>query len=600
MTNIVFTNCVLSAAELNPKLPTNWQEVALSKKWPKKSIESHTESTCPECHHVLLESLVCSTCDNCTLCGDLEARSLEASKIYSVDRGQQDHPPPESHQSHEVLAEVHREEHNEKDTLNEESRNLEHNSSQGGVDENQLRRQLKQAFGQVKPIQTNQIQTSVSEKLNVGSTGVVGNGKTHPIYEPISELEHNVEYDVDFLSEYAQKTSLYHVEVGAAPVLSKHGHTMAVTEDMFRGDIEGTLKKVVKDLDVDQQRRNHKGASPELNNSDSGIASPPPDDELSMPTLKFSKIDLIAEEENDAANDSGMDDQDKSKSKKVIIPGTKPPNTMIRELKSRLKEKFQQDEIYDQQGSKNQNKNNVVYQELSHGTVESRKMAMEPKFAKLFAARSSKSANIPSTGSIADSGLMTTWSKMSNKCQQTNHNDHDLCSDCGEPLENENTAHSPTSEHLVKGRATPTSRPPTREMLYAPGGLFGPKGPFSTPHVRYPNGMELPNRKASRAPSRVSAAKTPNPYVELSSVCEDRSVKSSYTMNAMITRPFSPEMNSKPPSRMETYKADWSELPYEDIDHWQEEKAKRMLAWIHTLHGSEHIGTQTPWWKVDN
>ena len=147
-------------------------------------------------------------------------------------------------------------------------------------------------------------------------------------------------------------------------------------------------------------------------------------------------------------------------------------------------------------------------------------------------------------------------------------------------------------------------------MLYAPGGLFGPKGPFSTPHVRYPNGMELPPRKPSRAPSRVSGIlknTSMNPYSELGSIAgaaEDRSVKSSYTMNAVIMRPFSPEMSisggggNKPPSRMETYKADWSELPYEDLDRWQEEKAKRMLAWIHTLQGSEHIGAETPWWKV--
>ena len=31
-----------------------------------------------------------------------------------------------------------------------------------------------------------------------------------------------------------------------------------------------------------------------------------------------------------------------------------------------------------------------------------------------------------------------------------------------------------------------------REMLYGPGGVFGPKGPFSTPAVRYPGGLEVP------------------------------------------------------------------------------------------------------------
>ena len=46
------------------------------------------------------------------------------------------------------------------------------------------------------------------------------------------------------------------------------------------------------------------------------------------------------------------------------------------------------------------------------------------------------------------------------------------------------------------------------------------------------------------------------------------------------------------------YFADWSELPKDDLDRWKEEKAKRMLAWIHTLHGNEHVGAETPWWKV--
>ena len=30
-----------------------------------------------------------------------------------------------------------------------------------------------------------------------------------------------------------------------------------------------------------------------------------------------------------------------------------------------------------------------------------------------------------------------------------------------------------------------------REILYGPGGVFGPKGPFSTPAVRYPGGLEV-------------------------------------------------------------------------------------------------------------
>ena len=629
----------------SPKQPTNWHEVALAKKattFTKKSSligpataneaavadSSHiTESTCPECRHVLLESLVCSTCDNCTQCGEVD---LEAErKLY----GENDSGQPQSHQSQQVLVEVHQEDHHQlhhdlhdQPTSSLSLNRVSYGSTNGHVvaDENQLRRQLKQAFGlQARPVpasgmnsETNFKQTfdshsgSSDEKLQPGQTS------TH-IYEPIAE--HNVEYDVDFLSEYAQKTSLYHVEVEAAPVLSKHGHTMAVTEDMFRGDIEGTLKKVVRDLDYDQHhhhRRRHfqKGASPELNNSDSGIASPPPDDELSLPTLKLSKIDLISEsvieEENDvdrAGIDSGMDDNLAGAAKKGSGAGRpKRPDTMIRELKSRLKQRFPGDEDEILEGDSNSNKSSAgASQAISNGTVESRKIAMGPQFAKLFANKSdSRFQNLNAVmASKVERPELTNWSATKGQqthrhhAQQHDHDedddDDDLCSDCGEPFE--------AQQNQNQKQQSVVARPPTREMLYAPGGLFGPKGPFSTPHVRYPNGMEMPPRKASRAPSRISAnMKTPNPYSEIGSVVnEDRSVKSSYAMNAMIQRPFSPgEMSSKPPSRMETYRADWEELPFEDLDGWQKEKAKRMLAWIHTLHGSEHIGTETPWWKV--
>lgn len=40
-------------------------------------------------------------------------------------------------------------------------------------------------------------------------------------------------------------------------------------------------------------------------------------------------------------------------------------------------------------------------------------------------------------------------------------------------------------------RAMTASPQETREVLYGPGGIFGPKGPFSTPNVRYPFGMEV-------------------------------------------------------------------------------------------------------------
>ena len=107
--------------------------------------------------------------------------------------------------------------------------------------------------------------------------------------------------------------------------------------------------------------------------------------------------------------------------------------------------------------------------------------------------------------------------------------------------------------------------------------------------------------------------KTPNIYSEISSIAEDRSVKSQYVLNSVLSfegdrKSAGGGSGSKPPSRMEgppsrmegAYFADWSELPKDDLDRWKEEKAKRMLAWIHTLHGNEHVGAETPWWKVRN
>ena len=52
--------------------------------------------------------------------------------------------------------------------------------------------------------------------------------------------------------------------------------------------------------------------------------------------------------------------------------------------------------------------------------------------------------------------------------------------------------------------------------------------------------------------------KTPNIYSEISSIAEDRSVKSQYVLNSVLSFEGA---GSKPPSRMETYMADWSELP---------------------------------------
>ena len=79
-----------------------------------------------------------------------------------------------------------------------------------------------------------------------------------------------------------------------------------------------------------------------------------------------------------------------------------------------------------------------------------------------------------------------------------------------------------------------------REILYGPGGIFGPKGPFSTPSVRYPGGLQvnmplprLPpianfpqnSRFLQQKPGNLSRRSPINLafHSELSSVAEDRS-----------------------------------------------------------------------------
>ena len=476
-----------------PATATNWKKVALEKKQQKQD-EQH--SLCPECHNPMLESFICSTCDGCsTNYGEIEEKeSSAASQKVTV-----------AADIHQISSGTASWDYLDHDPVPQPKNN-----------ENNLRRLLKENFGAAN------------------------------LYEPVvysaSDMEHNVEYEVDFLSEYAQKRSF---DSKITPqLLDKSGSKISVTEDIFRADIEGTLKG------LDKKRKT--STSP-ANASDSGIASPPPGGEVSLLRAPSTiPNETINEELEDERADSGMMEEKPKNGKNVP-----KRDTMIRELKSRLKAKFQVEEIMVPEM--------IETSQIKTGTVESRKLAMESQLSRCFAAK--KLPPLPPSNPAAAPVFrkpMTNFADINKKRQNSGDRN---CSDCG-------------GEQITQNR----------ETLYGPGGLFGPKGPFSTPHVRYPNGMELPPRR--KTPLRT---KTPNLYSEISSIAEDRSVKSQYIMNSVLS--YEAE-RSKPPSRMETYLADWSELPKEDIDKWKEEKSKRMLAWIHTLHGNDHIGTETPWWKV--
>ena len=109
-------------------------------------------------------------------------------------------------------------------------------------------------------------------------------------------------------------------------------------------------------------------------------------------------------------------------------------------------------------------------------------------------------------------------------------------------------------------RLSPTER---REVLYGPGGLFGPRGPFSTPEIsRYP---EVPATK------RISFAEVADGRSE-----EDRSDKSQYVSNTVISG------QRTSPTRLENYRVSPvnREAGQQETGAWQQEKEKRMINWI--------------------
>ncbi len=655
---------------------TSWKEVAKAKEQMQMQIRNKEQEVsvdltseddgastfCPECHNQMMPSmeasLLCSTCNCCSTCDGLDDE--QEAEEEEEPRGLENGEAAKSSINHVSSGTTSWD-------FVEAAENKGKPSPANVADETNLRRRLKEGFGA----------SQNNEEAN--NDLFLDGGKGQPVYEPLvyssSDMEHNVGYDmVDFLSEYAQRTSLFpsssSIEVKAEvhpQVMDKSGKTVNLTEDMFRGDLEGTLRKVAflersaGNLSNGQER-SKKGGSPELNASDSGIASPPPGGDVSSiltngitqgTAIHVHTVETIPDEQAGGAdadsksNDSGMD-EDQTNSKK-LVPKSAKRDTMIRELKSKLKLKYKvsdEEETALEERDEAAISNAKDIKKTNIGTVESRKLVMGPQLTKLFAARAerlqqsgieaAKSESSKSSGSRGHKSSSASSTSQKSKRSSSSPTPasrsrlsqirevaspaskigsyeeiEECCSDCGEAFTANGSGSDPPSPPPAAPR--PPSTVTTREMLYGPGGVFGPKGPFSTPSVRYPNGMELPPKKkgtgggapGSRAPSALR--KTPNPYSELGSASGvadgDRSCKSHYVLNSVMSRPLSSMMTaggeSKPSSRMETYMSDWSELPKEDISKWREEKAKRMLAWIHNTQGpDEQIGPETHWWKV--
>ena len=347
--------------------------------------------------------------------------------------------------------------------------------------ENNLRHMLKNSFGasnnsqqddhDSNPIQTDIHQTDLNSKTN--------------LYEPVG-MEHNIEYEVNFLAEYATKKSLFdNVSPILPQVLDKSGNKVPVTEDVFRADIQGTLNR------LDKKRKN---ASPsgDMNASDSGIASPPPGGDVSIIRAP-STVNFTEDLEPEDRADSGLDNNENKP--KIGVPKR---DTMIRELKSKLKQRFQvEDQLLEEPTS-----TPVARQDrVPVGTVEAKKKAMNEKLARVFANKQTQSnvngslnPNTSEKGISTEKRVLTNFAQINQTSRQNSPDSCDSCSECGDPI----------------GKSPPPPPPASREMLYGPGGLFGPKGPFSTPHVRYPNGMET-----SGNPPRKSSSKFTSRYLSV-------------------------------------------------------------------------------------
>merc|ERR1712130_8406 len=170
--------------------------------------------------------------------------------------------------------------------------------------------------------------------------------------------------------------------------------------------------------------------------------------------------------------------------------------------------------------------------------------------------------------------------------------------------------HSPLSPHSAlsaspdpRSRLSPAEK---RELLYGPGGVFGPTGPFSTPEIsRYP---EVTQTK------RISFADMVDGKSDQSGFAEDRSDKSQYVTNAVIScSPVQQSSESRaesraekrakhpsgkrssptvPVSRVDSYLNGVKEANSKNVktssasqnqdvtDAWVQEKQKRMLNWI--------------------
>ena len=317
--------------------------------------------------------------------------------------------------------------------------------------------------------------------------------------------------------------------------------------------------------------------------------------------------------------------------KQLVPPGGKKRDTMIRELKFKLKERFPEDRPTPTSSNRRPNGG-------ERDALRSQRSEVGPKLTKIFGALMSEAGQGPGQATLL-------------RQQRAPRREEAQARNLGVPQDDFSTLRSsklatvkefechdstcpsiydpslpPGMEHQIGPESPPPPPPPTqesskrgsdlndsfddisipsrpnsentgpidrRELLYGPGGIFGPKGPFSTPGVsRYPEvpiSAKTPNTKVP--PSKSSSTSIAE---ESSGLFDgDRSDKSQYICNPVMTLP---EIDPFVSSRIENYRARVSpESPVElsveqvaalaspnarEVERWVEEKQRRMISWV--------------------
>ena len=546
-----------------------------------------------------------------------------------------------------------------------------------------LRQKLKEAFGANLPIHL----VDLAVKLSSDEQSCYG-----PLTYGSSSVERDVDHQEDFLIEYGKKQNLIPIMNfddldedgqsigGSSAIVFRGGKATQLTEEMFRGElIQSSKDKTGPKLVV---------ASSEM--GDSGIVSPfRTDGSLQNQVVQAPGAAASVEEgSRGSVGDSGVGEPEKIVATMTMAQPPEPPplpappsissgtlflvtprpsnqsappfkkrDTMIRELKSKLKEKFSLDSSSTSSSENNSlvkiNSQRPVFGGEGQGNV--------PKLSKVFESRriqvitrtdGDKSSSAET--SITDPSLQIEIHRPSEPAKPSSPLPIQPKPDVPKresPLSivRESPSNSSASASTVKENISRKSPPKivpddmpqrelaasphdARELLYGPGGLFGPKGPFSTPNVRYPHGLDVglasnPKRNvhfehhANSRPQLASRASKKSTAIssEVSSAAEDRSDKSHYVVINDVV-PFHPKtsriaspvtVDSKPSSRIEMYQADWVEVPEaapvpvarvaspsKSSQQWKEEKNKRMLAWVKNSQVAGVVDDQ-PFWKVN-